>query len=193
MLPGPGQGLSQSFSKRAFYAGPLMALLSLASGRCWHLAVDPGGGDQLQVIRGCFLQAGSILYPWTIQVSGPAPACYRARDGSKSSGQGCRGGRMWLQRIAMVTGTFLVILEVFNHCSVQCTTKQPSARHWDFRPLLMPMFPRIGRRENGTPGGGSLLLDKITQVKVLNWAPNHPSKSLSSCSCLSSGHQCGTQ
>lgn len=68
--------------------------------------------------------------------------------------------------------TFLIILEGLT--TAQCTTKQLSARHWDSRPLLMPLCPRTGRVKSvphqgaGTRGGGSLLLDKIMQVRVLN-------------------------
>lgn len=124
MLPETGQGLPQSLSERAFPAGPLMAPLSLTPGNCWHLADEPGGGDQLQVIRGCFLQIGSILYCCTIQVAGPVPACCRARGGSRSSLARAAGGRMWLQSIAMVTGTSLILSRFLT--TAQCNAPRSS-------------------------------------------------------------------
>lgn len=159
MLPGTGQGLSHSLSKRAFPAGPLMAPLSLTPGNCWLV---------MQVVVTSCKLSGVVSSRLEVSFT---PGQYRRQDQFLlATGQGvapaplarAAGGRMWLQSIAMVTGTFLILPQVFNHCSVQCTTKQLSARHWDFRPLLM--FSRTGRMKSvpqegaGRRGGVSLLL-----------------------------------
>lgn len=108
-------------------------------------------------LSGVSVPFGLHLFPWKMRVAGPVlqgkgwPPCLLA--------PGLQWGRMRLQRIAMVTGAFLIILVVSNCCSGPCTTKQPSKRRWDFRPLLMSVFPWAGKTVC-SPGGrrGPLLL-----------------------------------
>lgn len=66
-----------------------MAQLSLTPGSCWHPAGGTGDGDP--------------------QVTEPVPACSGARGGPMSASPGAAAGKDAAARIAMVTGTFLII------------------------------------------------------------------------------------
>lgn len=80
-------------------------------------------------LLGCFLQIAPFSSP------GKCMWQYRSLLAMEQEGApgppalGLQRGGMQLQRVTMVTGTFLIIILVdFNHCSERCTTKQLSKR-----------------------------------------------------------------
>lgn len=101
-------------------------LLVFALGRSCYGTVVPNPWGHLQVIWGeCSLQ----IAPFSLEnAGGRTSPCLLWGKGWPPflPALGLQQGRMRLQRIAMVTGTFLIILVVCNDCSGRCTTKQLS-------------------------------------------------------------------
>lgn len=142
MLPRDRAMLVSELGRKGF-------LLAFAPGSFYYGTVVPNPWTTSK-LSGVSVPFGLQLFPWKMQVAGPAPTSPHGGKGWPpcSPAPGLQRGRMRLQRIAMVTGTFLIFPVVCNDCSGRCTTEQPSKRRWDFRPHPMSMFPRTGRMES---------------------------------------------